>query len=70
MLIHPSATVPTVKIATDITESGYMIINATDFDETTMTLYGTTDIAVAEQDTAAEIEATFKPDYVPGRKRK
>lgn len=29
----------TVKIATDLFDSGYMIINAEDFDEDTMVLY-------------------------------
>ena len=71
MLIHPSNTIPTVKIATDITESGFMVINASDFDASTMTLFGTTDIAAAELETASELEeAAATPDYAPSRKKK
>lgn len=48
--------IPTVKIATDITAEGYMIINESDFDPETMTIYGSTSPEASELETATERE--------------
>jgi hypothetical protein len=39
-LVTPQPCPATVKIASDDTEVGYIIINASDFDAETMTVYG------------------------------
>lgn len=39
-LVTPQPAPPTLKIASDDTESGFIIINASDFDAETMTEYG------------------------------
>jgi hypothetical protein len=36
----PQPPVPTVRIASDDTEQGFLIVNASDFDAATMTLFG------------------------------
>lgn len=48
-LVAPSRRPETVKIASDDTDAGFIIINAEDFDAATMTVYG------------AEPKATKKP---------
>ena len=39
-LVTPQPVPATMKIASDDTEAGFIIINASDFDAATMTVYG------------------------------